>query len=60
METKEEILQRLNATRFYPIRRLAPIDFYDPRSAKIAKLNNDAQLALYQSLLWRRLEEQSK
>lgn len=60
METKEEILQRLNASRFYPIRRLAPIDSYDPRSAKIAKLNNDAQLALYQSLLWKRIEEQSK
>lgn len=60
METKGEILQRLNATRFYPIRRLAPIDSYDPRSAKTAKLDNDAQLALYQSLLWKRLEEQSK
>lgn len=60
METREEILQRLNANRFYPIRRLAPIDFYDPCSAKITKLNKEVELALYESLMWRRLEEQSK
>lgn len=54
METKEEILQRLNANRFYPIRRLAPIDSYDPRSAKITKLNRECEQSLRISLEFRK------
>ena len=45
--------------RFYPIRKPAPIDFYDPRSAKIIKLNREAQLSLYECLLLKITARQS-
>lgn len=51
MQTKE---------RFYPIRKPAPIDFYDPRSAEIIKLNREAQLSLYECLLWKRIDSTLK
>ena len=51
MQTKE---------RFYPIRKPAPIDFYDPRSPKINKMDREAQLALYECLLWKRIDSTLK